>query len=115
MSITPVEAISKISNNLEFLRTTFNILQALINEEKKKNTGVSNCEAFTLAAASKIVYQRWEQEKGYLKTLPHAPKLYCTEFAHTPFSISEDVKNDIAKEIGASTWFKTVWPGISRG
>ena len=110
--ITPAQQkeLGIVTNNLELLRLAFNILQQLTSEKQKKRTAQEICDAFTLSAASRIVYQRHEEEKLKLPRIPSSNHLLSTEFIHTPFSIPDEMKNQIAKEIHESAWFQTVYP-----
>ena len=109
-----LQVVDATAKNLELLRITFNTLQQLTQMEAKQGIAVSYSEAFTLAAASKIVYSYWEKEK---RKVPSSlgDKICSKEFIHVPFNIPKEMQNEIAKEIHNSTWFKTVWPQIKRG
>ena len=110
--ITPAQQkeLGIVTNNLELLRLAFNILQQLVAEKQKKRAAQEICDAFTLSAASRIVYQRHQEEKLKLPRIASGAHLSSDEFMHVPFSIPEDKKNEIAKEIHKSAWFQTVYP-----
>ena len=109
-----LQVVDATAKNLELLRITFNTLQQIVQMEQKQGRGVNMCEAFTVAAAAKIVYEYWEKEK---RKVPSSigDKICSKEFIHVPFSMPKEMQNEIAKEIHNSTWFKTVWPNIKRG
>ena len=99
-----------VEQNCELLRLCFNTLNAVIREYgATRRSGVEQCDMFTVSATTKIIYQRWEQEKRKLGTLPPP----CTAFdppAPLPLpTIPDYLQDTIHKEIQQSAFFQTLW------
>ena len=97
--------------NCELLRHAFNTIQAVI-AERNKNSAVAYCDAFTLAAAGRILYERWEQEKRKLprEDLMAANKtLLRQDFYPEELPFPKELEKKIRDEIHSSTWYRMVW------
>ena len=109
MPLTP-EQLRGHQHNAEALRICFNVLNAIVKEiQAKKWSGESHCDVFTLAAAAKIIYQRWETEKRALgpENLP------STEFCPpTPIALPEVPEGgsaEVAQAITSSIFYQLCW------
>jgi hypothetical protein len=72
------QAIVTLQNNCEMLRLTFNTLQSLlINLPEEKSS-----QRWCLSMATKIVYERWEEEVQVLHRFGGIPP--STEFIRPP-------------------------------
>lgn len=97
--------------NCELLRHCFNTLQAII-AERNKDSGVAYCDAYTLAASAKIVYERWEKEKRKLPRedlMKDNKTLLRQDFYPEDLPYPKELQEKICNEIHRSTWFKMVW------
>lgn len=103
--------IRKTIENCEMLRHTFNTINALI-AERDKTTGLAYVNAFTLAGAGKVVYDRWEQERRKLSRedlLRVNKSLLREDFFPEELPFPEELREKIGKEIRQSPWYKITW------
>ena len=103
--------VDKALKNCELLRHTFNTIQALI-AERNRSSGLDYCNAHTLAAAGKIVYERWEEEKRKLNRedcLRGNKSLLRQDFYPEDLPYPEEIRNKILDEIKRCTWYKMIW------
>ena len=102
------QRLKAVQQNCELLRMCFNTLQSLIKELNHEKNGLAYCEAFTLAATSKYVYERWEREK---RKLP-GQKPPSADFAPPPaVQMSDKLRKEIHQSIKDSTFYTTVTNG----
>jgi len=101
--------------NAELLRLTFNTINGVIKEFQNKTwTGESHCDMFTLAAAAKIIYQRWEAEKRALRPEDLPSIDFCPPSPLPTPPIPEGRSREVAEAIQKSVFFKTVWGNVSK-
>jgi len=104
------QKLEQAAQNCELLRLCFNTLNAVIRESHgKRLDGMEHCNVFTLVAATKIIYERWEQEKRKLNPLPPP----STDF-HPPAPLPEPelpdyLRETIARDVKKSAFFQSVW------
>jgi hypothetical protein len=112
--ITAEQAIHLMKQNCEMLRATHNTLTAMINELNVEKNGLAHCNAFTLAAAQKTVYERWEQEKRKLAHIGQFPP--STAFASaSEMPFPPDLRREIAEKATSSDYYKRIWGSVVRG
>ena len=105
------EQVTVTLQNAELLRHTFNTLQSLVAERKNK-TGFDYCEAYTLSAAAKIVYERWEREKRMLPRqdlLASNTTLLRQGFYPEDLPFPEELREQICNDATRCTWYKMIW------
>ena len=105
------EATKAIAQNCELLRTTLNTLNGII-AQRNKESGLEYCDATTLAAAAKIVYERWEQERRKLprEDLRVGGKLLVRQdLLSADLDFPREIQDKILAEIKQSQWYKMVW------
>ena len=104
-----------VRQNCEALRHCFNILNAVMREyEGRKVSGAEHCDAFTLSAAARIIYTRWEVEKRKLGNTPPP----STDF-HPPAplplpSLPDYLSSIIHHDIKNSAFYQAVWGNASK-
>ena len=95
----------QVKKNLVILDTTLKALQALVNE-KQKNTGATYFyEAFTLAAAARIVHRRLEMEARLLGGRVAQPP---PELPETPEAVRRN-----PQAIKDSDFYKLCWSHLT--
>lgn len=98
------------AQNCELLRLCFNTINGVIREHQgRKISGEEHCDYFTLSAAARIIYIRWEREKRKLAPLPPP----STDF-HPPAplptpELPDYLRDVIARDVQKSKFFQAVW------
>ena len=119
-SLPPLQMEDKVKltlQNCEMLRQAFNTIQSVI-AERNKNSGVAFCDAHTLAAAGKILYERWEQEKRKLPRedlMAQNKTLLRQDFYPEDLPYPYEIQKKILEEIHQCTWYKMVWGNAYSG
>ena len=94
------------AKNCEALRITFNVLSAMINEQK----GGIYADSLTLSLAQKMVYERFEKEKNLMiNSMPIDEMLkYYTE---SGFNAHDDIPNrdSAASTVQNSHFYKSLF------
>ena len=104
------QQVEQAAQNCELLRLCFNTINAVINESRgKKLDGEEWCNVYTLSAAAKILYTRWEIEKRKLNPLPPP----STDF-HPPAplptpELPDYLREVIARDVQKSAFYQACW------
>jgi len=106
--MTP-EKIKHHQQNAEALRVCFNILQQVMKEYQDKWSGRNHCDAFSLAVAAKIIYERWEVEKRALppENLPSVD--FCPPTPPPLPTIPPGRSSEVAQAITSSIYYKVFY------
>lgn len=108
---TQEEKVKLTVQNCELLRHCFNTLQSVI-AERNKQSGLDYCNSFTLSAAGKIIYERWEQEKRKLTRedlLSDNKTLLRQDFYPEDLPFPREIQDKVCQDIKRSTWYKIIW------